>query len=83
MSANIMWRPIEWGKDLGVGAPSSFLGSMEEALGTRQPWVLNQDHYNILKGLKAGLTSSDQKEAIEEILEAICRHDVIEVYAQY
>lgn len=81
MSANLYWQPVK-GKDLNVGAPSSFMAALERAVGA-QPWHLNEGHVHILKGLAAGLDSTDQREAVETLIAGISRHSEVRVWPEY
>ena len=81
MSATVVYQPIK-GKALDVGAPSSFVGALERAFGQR-PWTLTDRDYYTLQGLAAGLDSIDQREAVEELAEAVRQHGEIRVWAEY
>jgi hypothetical protein len=83
MSANIKWSPIEDGVSLDVSAPSSFLRILSEAFGHESPWMLEGKHLDILNGIKAGVGDKDMKQAINDICDAILKHNVIRVYAEY
>jgi hypothetical protein len=83
MSANIKWSPIGDGISLDVSAPSYFLRILSEAFGYGGPWMLEEKHLDILNGIKAGVGDKDMKQAINDICDAILKHNVIRVYAEY
>lgn len=86
MSASIYWRPLNEGKRLSVGAPSSFLDSLERAFGTRPPIQLESElDAIILDGMAAATENSEFREAYEKLATAI-REDEgggIEIFAVY
>lgn len=87
MSATIYYQPIK-GIHVSVGAPSSFLKALAEAIigpgaGGKYDFVLNASCVTTLYGLRAGLEATDQKEAITAILEAITQYGEIRVWAEY
>ena len=79
MSANIMYRPTKGAKCLGVGAPSSFLKSMEEVFGEK-PFVLNEDSIPQLKAMSSVCSDDNPYKRLVELIE---KHDAIEVWAEY
>lgn len=85
VGASIYYQPVK-GKHLSIGAPSSFLEALREALdmrGGHGELRLTGGDYHRLRGLRAGLTSTDQKEAIDELCEAIEKHDEVRLWAEY
>lgn len=84
MSATIYYQPLK-GKALAIGAPSSFLEALREAIGEGGygEFRLTSDHCHTLKGLRAGLTSMDQKHAIDELIEAVSKHDEVRLWPEY
>lgn len=83
MSATILTRATGKGKPLGVGAPSSFIETMERAFGNF-PVVLNYSHLERLHGM-ASVKSLlvNEGEVFERLIEEIEREGEIEVFAQY
>lgn len=77
MGASIYWRPVKPGKSLSVGGRSAFV----EALKLHQPIRMTAADIPFLRGLAAG--NADFANAVDEIIEAIEKHDEIEVYAEY
>ena len=87
MSANIYYRqvkPID-GKDLAVFGPSSFIRSLEQAFG-RFPCELGKKDIETLKGMAAvSMDGAEDKygNPYTNLIEAIEKLGVIEVYAEY
>ena len=81
MSATILWQPDvpNHGRNLEVGAPSSFLEMMAEAFG-RGPWTLDRSSLEIIRGL---LIASQDRCAWTELKKAIEDHGQIRVWAEY
>ena len=71
------------GKSLDIGATSSFLTTLREAFHCDGEIRLSAGDYFILVGLKAGLSSTDQKEAIDKLIQAVETHDEVRVWAEY
>ena len=81
MSASICWRPGQYGKSLGVWAPSRFISMLEEAFG-QLPVKLDASDKPLLNGMRIALEERERN-AIEELIEAIDKHTEIEVMAHY
>ena len=82
MSASIYYQPVK-GKLLPIGAPSSWMGAMRRAFGCDPPWTITDHDYHVLHGLAAGLSSTDQQNACNELAEAAMQHGEIRVWAEY
>lgn len=80
MSANIYWRTIKKGKDIEVGAPSSFIEAFRDAFGN-MPLILRDSDLEKLRGFYAGYPND--KHSIEALIGAVENHGEIEVYAEY
>lgn len=83
MGANISYRQVKpiTGKDLPVGAPSYFIGTMEKAFGNF-PCTLTSEDIPILRGMAATMRD-EQQNPYEKLVEAIERMGAVEVYAEY
>ena len=82
MSASIKWEPAQsHGVSLPVNAPSSFLSAMERFQNCSGPWALASVDIAGLRGLAAGL--QHETEAIMSLIDAIERHGVVRVWAEY
>lgn len=82
MSATIYFQPVR-GKALDIGAPSSFLTALREAFHSDGEIRLSSGDYHTLAGLRSGLTSTDQKKAIDVLMEAVYSHDEVRVWPEY
>lgn len=82
MSATLYYQAVA-GTRLNIGAPSSFMDAMTRAFGASQPWALTFGDYNTLRGLAAGLESTDQAVAIAELQEEVGKGHEIRVWAEY
>lgn len=86
MSASIHWRHLNDGKRLSIGAPSSFIDSLERAFGQRPPFRLSSEYQAaILDGMSAATESKEFREAYEQLATAIREdeNDGIEIFAVY
>lgn len=81
MSASIYYQAVK-GKNLSVGAKSSFLAAIERAFGG-VPCVLSEHDVLKLQGLAAAFDSEDQRAAVQELIEAIEKHASVRVWAEY
>ena len=84
MSANIYWQPIEKKRyDLSVGAPSSFMESLEGAF-NQMPIILEDDEetFAVLRGMIAS-TRGEYRERYKQIREALHRYRKIRIWAEY
>ena len=75
MGASSYWRIPGRGKALDVGGRSSFVAALE------LPRIFTEADIGFLRGL--GVGSDDFRSACGEIIEAINKHGVIDVYAEY
>jgi hypothetical protein len=85
MSANIFWTPIkERRHDISVGAPTSFIASIENAFGGL-PLELNNTEVNIatLKGMISASGSSDAISSYEKLISALGKYDRIKIWAEW
>lgn len=80
MGASFYWKPSKCGKSLPVNASNSFRSTLEEAFGS-PPWKFSHESKPILIGIRAA--DKNEREAIDEIMEAIDTHDSIEVEVSY
>lgn len=80
MSATILWAYDPKGKVLPVTMPSSFIDMFKGA----ELWmkVLNQDHIPILNGMVAALRESDDKKALQFIIQKLYEGN-IKLWAEY
>lgn len=81
MSATVLYQPMK-GKALKIGGTSSFLRALEDLFGGRE-LALDVSAVNCLMGLRAGLSSADEKEAVDELISAIHVHGTIRIWAEY
>jgi hypothetical protein len=82
MSANLYWTPAKRKMfELNISAPSSFMEQMERAFGNRNP-SLDSSAIPVLKGMRAA-NHEQLHEAFDELIEAIDKHDIIEIKATY
>jgi hypothetical protein len=81
MSANIYWEPVvNRANDLHVSAPSWFMESLERAdMGL--PHVFGSGDIPVLKGLAAAMR--DDPNPFKQLIEAIEKHDKVEVWYEY
>jgi hypothetical protein len=77
MTAILMWRPLSAGTSLGVGAPSSVIDCIKKVFGSF-PYTF--DHKDISK---LEVLSELYGEPYSELIEAIEKFAVIEIYAIY
>ncbi len=82
MSANIYYRPTkETGFQLSVDAPSTFMENIRKAFLSEFPLIFGQDSVQTLKGMAA--MHHGEENPYDELIEAIEKHETIEVYAKY
>lgn len=82
MGATIYYQPVK-GKRLQVGAPSSLLSKLREAFHAEGEIRLTDWDYHTLIGLRAGIDSTDAKEALDELAKAVMEHSEVRVWAEY
>lgn len=77
MSASIGWNPVKPQKAnwLNIGAGSNFADSME------LPRTFDANDIAYLQGFKDA--STHDKEAIQELIDAIYKHGTIKVFVEY
>jgi len=81
MSANIYYRPVKSGRhSVGAMAPSSFIKSIEKALG-RFPLTLVDSDIPVLQGMSA--TQSEEDNPYNDLIKGIEKYGEIEVFAEY
>ena len=82
MSASLYYQTVT-GTRLGVGAPSSFMDAMKRVFGHGQPWVFTESDCFTLRGLAAGLESTDQVAAVNELLRELEKGQEVRLWAEY
>lgn len=83
MSASIMWRPLNQGKHLSVGAPSSFIESLERAFGSFPLKPYGEDAARVLDGMAAATEYKEFREAYQQLAAAVREEGEIEIFAVY
>jgi hypothetical protein len=83
MSASIFWRPVNSGHQLRIGAPSSFIDSLQRAFGSRLPVTLTGSDRPVLLGMAAATEYEEFREAYSELARALGEEDEIQVFASY
>ncbi len=83
MSASIFWRPVNSGHQLRIGAPSSFIDSLQRAFGSRPPITLTETDIPTLTGMAAATEYEEFREAYEKLAHAIREEDEIQIFAAY
>lgn len=83
MSASIYWRPVNSGHRLSIGAPSSFIDSLERAFGSRPPITLTEIDIPKLEGMAAATEYKEFREAYGRLAYALREEDEIEIFAVY
>jgi hypothetical protein len=86
MSASIFWRPVNFGNQLRIGAPSSFIDSLERTFGIRPPIRLESERDAcILDGMAAATEYKEFREAYQQLATAIRQDEGngIEIFANY
>lgn len=87
MSAAICWEPTNKGHQLYVGAPQSFMDSLE-CIGVRirSGDTIGQGHLDALRGM-AHLYNNQEKDPKKnpytQLIEAIEKHGEIRLWAEY
>lgn len=72
------------GHHLSVGAPSSFIDSLDRAFGNRLPITLSSEREAImLDGMAAATENNEFREAYETLAQAIRDEVEIEIFAEY
>jgi hypothetical protein len=83
MTANIYWEKIDpKPKDLGVGAPSSFIDSLKKA-GLGFPCELDHKAVPVLAGMAAMWEHKNSTNPYAELVEIINKNGRIKVWAEY
>jgi len=84
VSASIYWRPVvpKEGSRLNTYAPSGFLTALEEVFGSRTP-VLERSDLPTLRGMAAVWTDGSGGNPYKDLINAIEKHEAVEVWAEY
>ncbi len=82
MSANLFWEPAKRKKfDLDEGAPSDFMNLMQRVFGSPLP-VLRKNDIPKLEALRDA-EESQRRITFERLIDAVDKHDEIQLSAQY
>ena len=84
MSASIYWESVNTHAPSlkRVGAPSTFIDSMDRAFYTG-PWVLGVDHISKLFGMAAMFGGPDEDNPYLELIELIEKTGTVKVWPQW
>lgn len=84
MGVSIYWRPVNVTRyDITPGARSSFVQKLEDGLRRSFPMTLGEQEMFILEAMKARCDDDGHKESLQSLIDAIQKHEEIEVFTCY
>jgi hypothetical protein len=83
MGVSIYWRPVSTeGHDITPGLRSRFYNSLKNTFG-EFPIRLNATHVCLLQAMAYACNGDDSQKSYEELIEAVNKHDEIEIFASW
>lgn len=80
MGASVYWAPTKGGKCVGDGITRS---TLEKAFDTSFPLVLGTEHLQVLTTLARLEQDERRRKNWQALIDAICSHESISVWAEY